>query len=104
MNIQDLIQLRKYISVLEHKNGKISLQVSLKALTNPAILELASENSNKTLPSAILKISIQKLARIIHIEYDTNLIEPSELEDILTTRNRAQFNQLTEKYLKVLSV
>lgn len=100
MNVQDIIQLRKYITVLDHKNGKISLQISLKALTDPTVLDIV----DKPLPPAILKTSIQKLARILNIEYDTNLINPHELETILTTKNRAEFNQLTEKYIKVLSV
>lgn len=104
MNVQDIIHLRKYLSILEHKDGKLSIKLSLKALTDPAILEMAENNKNKPMPSAILNTSVQKLARIVNIEYDTKLIEPKELETILTTRNREEFNQLTEKYLKVLSV
>jgi len=103
MNIENIIDLRKYLSVREHKNGKISLQLSVKALSDPKLKEIVQENKNKPMPSAIYSTSIQKLARIVNIEYDTKLIDPSELEEIFTTRNRAQFNLLVAKYLSVLS-
>ena len=103
MNIQNIIDIRKYVSIREHKNGKISLQLSLKALLDPKLKEIVAENKNKPMPAAIYSASIQKLARIVHIEYDTKLISSNELEEIITTKNRAQFNLLVEKYLSILS-
>ncbi len=103
MNIQNLIDLRKYLTVLEHEKGKISLKFSVQALLDPKVLEIINENKNTPKPKAIYNTSIQKIKRIITIEYDDSVIIPNELEEILTTRQRDQFNQLIEKYLTILT-
>ncbi len=107
MNIQNLIDLRKYLTIKEHvkdnEKGKISLQFSIQALLDPKVMEIINENKNTPKPEAIYNTSIQKLRRIITIEYNSNIIIPSEFEDILTTRNREHFNQLVEKYLSILT-
>ncbi len=104
MDLQAIIALRKYLSIDEHKDGEISLNISLKVLADNKAMAFVSDMKKKNIPKAILDSNLDIIGRKVKLTYDTKSIVPSEFDEILTTRNRTRFEELVVKYEKVLSV
>ncbi len=101
MNLQSITALRKYLSIAKHEPGNLSLKFSLALLSDQEAMKVIKEN--KVLPQAILSSNFNLITRTVKIKYDTNVIEPDELTDILTTRDKKQFDLLADKYSNILS-
>ncbi len=103
MNLQALIALRKYLTVLSHSDGSIKLSFSLQVLSDSTAMTLIKEMKGQKMPKAILDTNLNIFARSLVLNYDTNCIVPSEFDELLTTRSRSRFEELVEKYTEVLS-
>ncbi len=103
MNLQALIALRKYLTIADHKKGKIKLNFSMKVLADNDAMTLIKEMKNQKMPQAISNSSLNLLTRSVMLEYDAQSIIPAEFDEFLTTRNRPRFEELVEKYKTVLS-
>ncbi len=98
MNFANLSDLRKYISIAEHKPGTIKLKISFSAVSDPKVKEIIAEFKNQNLPKAVLDTKINIFTQTIAIKYDTALINPDDFAELLTTKNEDRFKQLAEQY------
>ncbi len=103
MNLQVLVALRKYLTVNDHKDGKITLNYSLKVLSDSDAMEMIKDIKNHKMPKAILDSDLNIFASTVLIKYDTNYLEPTEFEEFFTTDNQERFDELVTKYTDVLS-
>lgn len=103
MNIQQLTALRKYITIKNHTDGHIKIQFSMQILADQNAMSLIKEQKGNSLPSAIHKTSFNLFTRSLQMDYDTAIIVPQELTEMLTTTSKARFEELTTKYKNILS-
>ncbi len=101
MDLQSITALRKYLNISKHEPGQISIKFSLALLSDQNAMKTIKEN--KTTPKAILKSDLNLFSRTLTVKYDSAVIDPNDLTEILTPRDRKTFDALAEKYQTILS-
>ncbi len=103
MDIQSITTLRKYLTISDHKPGKMVIKFSMQLLTDNEAMKVINANKNASMPKAIRKSKLNLIMRTVTLEYDTSVISPADFNEILSTKDRKQFEALAEKYRNVLS-
>lgn len=103
MDVQTLAKLRKYISIVKHVEGHIDLKFSAKILSDKNAMSFIEEHKKQTVPAAITRSSLNIFTRTLSIDYDVKSIVPKEFDELLTTRSYPRFEELSQKYEKVLT-
>ena len=90
MNFQNLSSLRKYLTLTEHKAGTLKVKIKASALGDPIVKDCIAEFKNTPMPKAILDTNT--------IKYDTNSINPQDIDEIFNTQSEERFTLLAENY------
>lgn len=102
MDLQLLMDCREYLSVAHHVPGRIRLRFSLGVLSDPRAMDLLASARDTVLPAAVRSVRVNPPARSVVIEYNTAVIAPDLLEEVLTTRDEERFRTLAT-HLKTLA-
>lgn len=98
MNFQNLSSLRKYLTLCEHKNGTLKVKIKASALSDPIVKECMAEFKNTPMPKAILGTNVNIFTQTITIKYDTNSINPQDIDELFNTPSEERFTLLAETY------
>lgn len=98
MNFQNLSSLRQYLTLTEHKAGTLKVKIKASALTDPIVKECIAEFKNTPMPKAILDTSVNIFTQTVTIKYDTDSINPQDIDEIFTTQDENRFTLLAETY------
>lgn len=102
MELKNLASLRQYLTVVEHKAGTLKLKVKASALTDPIAKNCMEEFKNTPKPQAILDTKFNLFTQTVTVKYDTNTINPQDIDEILSTQNEERFVTLAETYYNKL--
>lgn len=102
MNFQNLSSLRKYLTLIDHKAGTLKVKVKASALGDPIVKECIAEFKNTPMPKAILDTKFNLIMQTITIKYDTNSINPQDINEIFNTQSEERFTLLAENYYNKL--
>lgn len=102
MDLKNLASLRQYLTVVEHKNGTLKLKIKAAALADPIVKTCLEEFKNTPKPQAILDTKFNLFTQTVTIKYDTNSINPQDIDEILSTQNNERFVTLAETYYNKL--
>lgn len=102
MNFQKLSSLRKYLTLAEHKAGTLKVKIKASALGDPIVKDCIAEFKNTPMPKAILDTNINLFTQTITIKYDTNSINPQDVDEIFSTQSEERFTLLAENYYNKL--
>lgn len=102
MNFQNLSSLRQYLTLSEHKAGTLKVKIKASALNDPIVKECIAEFKNTPMPQAILDTKVNLFTQTITIKYDTNSINPQDIDEMFSTQNTQRFTLLAETYYNKL--
>lgn len=102
MNFQNLSSLRKYLTLTEHKTGTLKVRIKASALGDPIVKDCIAEFKNTPMPKAILDTNVNLFTQTITIKYDTNSINPQDIDEIFNTQSEERFTLLAENYYNKL--
>jgi len=98
MDFNLLMEFRQYLTVAHHVPGRIRVKFSLKLLGDPRAKQVVDSAGTRELPPAIRSIRFNALGRSVVVEYDTDALDPGKLEELLTTRDSARFEELVTEF------
>ena len=98
MDLKNLSSLRQYLTVTEHKTGTLKLKVKATALADPIVKNYLEEFKNTPKPKAILDTKFNLFTQTVTIKYDTNIINPQDIDEIMSTQSSERFLALAETY------
>lgn len=95
MNMELLVNLRRYISIGSHTPGKLKLKIGFGAIRNPKVVEYVKVNGfappkGNTLPG-LKKTQFNPLTRSMIMTYNKNIIEPKLLHKLFSSKNAGEF-------------
>lgn len=103
LNLQDFLDLRRYITIAHHVQGRIRLKLDPRILTHPAARMLAGLSGSRP-EAGLLGIRVNIPARSLIIEYDSNRIGQDDLEAFFTSTDNERVTALAEKVAALLGV
>ena len=104
MDFNLLMSLRQYLTIKHHVPGRIRIKFGLKMLADPRVQTLKTEMVDKKTPSCIKEIKLNMFTRSLIIEYDPGIVEPEKLQEALTTKDEARFQELAAEREAVMAV
>ena len=102
MDFELLFGMRSHVSVAHHVPGRIRLKVSLAALADPRVKEMIKNKGGHALPKGVKNYRVNFFSRSVIVEYDQAVINPSNLNEALTTSDESRFEQLAEEFRTLL--
>lgn len=103
MTVHDLIDLRDCISISRHEPGRLQLKLSLAILQRPAARELMSLGRGHKSP-ALLDSSFNIFSRSATLEYDTDLVNPDDIDRFFNSDDPDEIGDLAEKVAELFGV
>lgn len=98
MDFSVLMDVRHHLSVAHHVPGRIRVKFGLKLLCDPGAKQALESLGQGELPPAILGARINPMGRSVVVEYDAGAVDPGRLEELLTTRDDARFEELAREF------
>ena len=93
MNLQDFLEIRDMVSIVEHKGGRITMRVSPRVFSHPAAGTLKSMAQGE-LPDGVLNVGMNIFTASLSIDYDPHRISSTELEEFLTSTDAERIHAL----------
>lgn len=93
--LEDLLAVKKYISVAHHVDGRIRLKVDPAVMKDPVSKKLNDISSN--LPG-VLDTRVNIMAKSVVIRYDPNIIDPVTFEKLITTKDADTCKEILQRY------
>ena len=81
MHVQDMLELRRFITVAHHVPGRIRLKIDPAVRSHPGAMALAALADTG---DGAFRARLNVLARSLVLEYDPDRIDPRLLEDFFT--------------------
>ncbi|XPV75060.1 MAG: HMA2 domain-containing protein [Desulfovibrio sp.] len=104
MDFELLLGMRGHVAVAHHVPGRIRLKVSISALADPRVKSMIKNTSSHALPRGVKNYRVNFFSRSVVVEYDQGVIDPSNLNEVLTTNDQARFELLAENFKTLLPV
>ncbi|MEF3696818.1 heavy-metal-associated domain-containing protein [Desulfolutivibrio sp.] len=81
MPLQEMVELRRFITVAHHVPGRIRLKIDPAVRSHPKAMALAALAEKG---DGAIRAQLNVLARSLVLEYDPDRIDPRRLEDFFT--------------------
>lgn len=101
MDLNLLLDLKKYISISGHTPGRLKLKLGIGAVRNPKVIEYVKVNGfappRGQKMNGIRKTSFNPITRSMLIEYDRDIIRPETLHKLFICEDSVEFDNLARQ-------
>ncbi|ADD68898.1 conserved hypothetical protein [Denitrovibrio acetiphilus DSM 12809] len=92
---EDLLNLKKYISVVHHVDGRIRLKVNPAIMKDPLSKKLGEISGS--LPGVLDK-RINMMAKSVVLRYDPSVVPPQDMQALLGSPDIEVSKKILDKY------
>lgn len=102
MDFETLLDMRRHINVAHHVPGRIRLKFRLSVLGDKRAYKALQSAGDYELPEGVNNYRLNIPGRSLVVEYDSEIIDPDKLQEVLTTGDNARFGELAEEFKALL--